>query len=144
MLWEALGLPCLLPRSRTIGAYRMTYFNYNKPGEADQPMGTFLLIPRAALEDVGLMDTQFPLFFNDVDWCWRAKRQCGWRIFYTPDAVVTHVGGAATRQAGGRMRDESHRALLRFYEKHYKDRLSPLVFALALWLIDQSRRRGRR
>lgn len=144
VLWEALGLSRLLPRSRVFGAYRMTYFNYNKPGEVDQPMGTFLLIPRAALTDVGLMDTQFPIFFNDVDWCWRAKRERGWKIFYTPDALVTHFGGASTRQAKGRMRDESHRALARFYEKHYKTRLSPPVFALALGLMEHSRRRGAR
>ena len=43
-------------------------------------MGSFLMIPRAALDEVGLMDPQFPIFFNEVDWCWRAKREHGLQI----------------------------------------------------------------
>ncbi len=134
VLWEYLGLARRFPRSRIFGAYRMTYFDYDRPGEADQPMGTFLLIPRRALDDVGLMDTQFPIFFNEVDWCWRAKREKGYKIYYTPEAEVTHYGGGSTRQAKVRMIRESHRALLRFYEKHYIASIAPPVY----WLITKA------
>lgn len=144
VLWEAIGLARLLPSSRLFGAYRMSYFNYNHSGEADQPMGSFLLIARRAWEQIGPMDTHFPIFFNDVDWCWRAKRTHGWKIYYTPDAVVTHHGGGSTRQAGKRMREESHLAFMRFYEKHYRAHLPAIVFHLALRLIDWSRRRSLR
>ncbi len=142
VLWEAAGLTRLVPFSRRLGAYRMTTFDYNKPGEADQPMGSFLLIARRALGEVGLLDPQFPIFFNDVDWCLRAKREHGWKIYYTPDAVVTHWGGGSTRQAKPAMRDESHRALARFYRKHYQSTLSPPLFRLLLALIEGSRLLG--
>ena len=79
VLWEYCGLSRLWPRSRVFGAYRMTFFDYGRPAEVDQPMGTFLMIPRPAFAEVGLMDLQFPIFFNEVDWCWRAKRGHGWR-----------------------------------------------------------------
>lgn len=140
VLWEATGLARLVPFVPAVGAYRMTAFNYNQPGEADQPMGSFLLLSRRAITEVGLMDTQFPIFFNEVDWCWRAKREHGWKIYYTPDAIVTHWGGGSTRQAPA-MRDESHRALARFYYKHYKSR-SPLLFSFIIALIEWSRRRS--
>src|SRR5258706_379128 len=42
VLWELIGLSRLLPRSRTFGAYRMTWFDYDHVEEVDQPMGTFL------------------------------------------------------------------------------------------------------
>ncbi len=131
VLSESLGLARLFPRSRTLGAYRMTYFDYDQAAPVDQPMGTFLMIPRAAWEDVGPLDPQFPIFFNEVDWCWRAKRGRGWEIWYTPDAVLTHHGGSSTRQAKPAMIRESHRSLLRFYDKHYTGRVPPLL----LWLI---------
>ncbi len=73
VLWEYLGLARLFPRSRRFGAYRMTWFTYEQIAEVDQPMGTFLMLSRRAVEDVGLMDEQFPIFFNEVDWCYRAK-----------------------------------------------------------------------
>lgn len=134
VLWEWLRLPRLLPRSRRVGAYRMAWFDYNKEAEVDQPMGSFLLIPRAALDQVGLLDPRFPLFFNEVDWCWRAKREHGRHIYYTPSAVVTHYGARSTSQVEPRKIKESHRSLLDFYDKHYRARLFPPL----LWLIRQA------
>jgi len=129
VLWDAVGLSRLFPRSRVFGAYRMTWFRYDETAEVDQPMGSFLLLTRVSLDKVGLMDPQFPIFFNEVDWCWRAKREQGFRIYYTPDAVVTHYGGSSTRQVKAAMIRESHRSLLRFYDKHYA-RLAPPVRGL--------------
>ena len=129
LLWDAIGLSRLFPRSRVFGAYRMTFFDYDRVSEVDQPMGSFLLLTRAALDKVGLMDPEFPIFFNEVDWCWRAKREQGFRLYYTPDAVVTHYGGSSTRQVKAAMIRESHRSLLRFYDKHYT-RLVPPVRGL--------------
>ena len=131
VLWEYLGLSRLFPRSQVFGAYRMSWFDYAQAAPVDQPMGTFLMIPRRALTQVGLMDPQFPIFFNEVDWCWRAKRGCGWQIWYTPDATLTHYGGGSTRQVKPAMVRESHRSLLRFYEKHYRRGLFPPLF----WMI---------
>lgn len=128
VLWEYLGLSKLFPKSRRFGAYRMTYFDYDRPGEVDQPMGTFMLISRPCFQAVGLMDTQFPIFFNEVDWCFRAKRELGWRIYYTPEVTITHFGGASTKQVKPKMVRESHQSLIKFYDKHYRSSMSPLLY----------------
>lgn len=133
VLWEYLGLARLFPRSRRFGAYRMTWFTYDHIAEVDQPMGTFLLLSRRAVRAVGLMDERFPIFFNEVDWCYRAKRK-GWKIIFHPEVVIIHHGGASTRQVRPQMVWESHRSLLRFYEKHYRQRLPTLLY----WLIRAS------
>jgi len=127
---EYVGLPRLIPRSKRIGTYRMTYFDYTTDAEVDQPMASCLLIPRKAWEDVGPFDEGFPIFFNDVDWCYRAKERC-WQIYFTASAEVIHEGGASTRQAGRAMIRESHRALRRFYAKHYRKKLWGPVY----WFI---------
>ena len=133
VLWEFLGLSRLFPKSRRFGAYRMTWFDYDSMIEVDQPMGSFLLLSRKAFETVGLMDTQFPIFFNEVDWCWRAKRELGFRIYYTPDVVVTHYGGGSTKQVKAGMVRESHRSLLRFYDKHFASLAVPVR-----WMITRA------
>jgi len=130
VLWEYLGASRLFPHSRRFGAYRMTWFDYDSAIEADQPMGSFLWIPRSVYDIVGGMDPQFPIFFNEVDWCWRAKRGHGLSIWYTPNVVVTHYGGGSTRQVKASMVRESHRSLLRFYDKHYQSLAPPVR-----WLI---------
>lgn len=130
VMWEYLGLARLFPRSRRFGAYRMTWFTYDRIAEVDQPMGTFLMLSRRAVEQVGLMDEQFPIFFNEVDWCYRAKLQ-GWKIYFHPDVVIIHHGGASTRQVRPQMIWESHRSLQKFYQKHYRQRLPLPIY----WLI---------
>ena len=140
VLWEYLGLSRLFPHSRVFGAYRMTWFDYESVIEADQPMGSFLWISRAAYAAVGGMDPQFPIFFNEVDWCRRAKRDFGFPIYYTPDVVVTHYGGGSTRQVKASMVRESHRSLLRFYDKHYPDIAPPLKWLLRTAVLLNERR----
>jgi GT2 family glycosyltransferase len=131
VLCEYLGLAKLLPASHVVGGYRMTEFNYDAPAEVDQPMGSFMMVTRDALREVGDMDETFPIFFNDVDWCYRARRHSNLKIHYLCDATATHYGGGSTRQVRPKMIQESHRSLLRFYEKHYKMRMSRAMF----WLI---------
>lgn len=133
LLWEITGLSRIFPRSRRLGAYRMAWFGYDREADVDQPMGTFLLITREALADVGPLDERFPIFFNEVDWCYRARRR-GWRIRFTPQATVTHFGGGSTRQVSADMAWESRRGLLGFYRKHYA---SP-AFAPVFWLAAAS------
>ncbi|MCS7190841.1 MAG: glycosyltransferase family 2 protein, partial [Fimbriimonadales bacterium] len=73
LLFEVSGLARLFPRSRRLGGYRMRWFRYDTVAEVDQPMATFLMTRRAVIQQVGLMDEAFPLFFNDVDWCYRIR-----------------------------------------------------------------------
>ena len=118
VVWELFGLARLFPNSRTFGAYRMTWFPYDRVAEVDQPMGTFLLLSARAVAQVGQLDEAFPIFFNEVDWCLRCKR-AGWKIYFTPDVEIVHYGGASTVQVGPAMAWELRRGLLKFYAKHY-------------------------
>jgi GT2 family glycosyltransferase len=135
-LWvEALGLARRFPRSRRFGFYRMGWWRYHDTREVEQPMASSFLLRRQAVEEIGgLFDEAFPIFFNDVDLCWRLK-QNGWQIWYLPTAGVLHWGGAGTSQRRAEMIAESHRSLRRFYQKHYRKILSPLVFYATLALI---------
>ncbi|MCS7066857.1 MAG: glycosyltransferase family 2 protein, partial [Fimbriimonadales bacterium] len=134
LLFEVLGLARLCPRSRLLAAYRMRWFTYDHPMPVDQPMGTFLMVRRAVLEQVGLMDEAFPLFFNDVDWCYRIW-QAGWQIWFVPEVEILHHGGASTRQVRPAAIRESHRALEQFYRKHYRSRLPLPLYAPIIGLI---------
>ncbi len=118
VLWELVGLSRLFPNSRIFAAYRMPWFQYDREMEVDQPMGTFLLLSAKAVSQVGILDEDFPIFFNEVDWCLRCRR-AGWKIYFTPDIEIVHYGGASTIQVGAAMAWESRRGLLKFYAKHY-------------------------
>lgn len=53
-----------------------------------------ILVRADVLRDVGLMDEGYFLYFEDVEFCWRA-RQKGWRICYVPEARAVHYHGGS-------------------------------------------------
>ena len=134
VLFEYLRLSRLFPKSKLFGAYRMTYFDYASDAEVDQPMGSCLLISRRALDDIGMFDQDFPIFFNEVDWCYRAGQK-GWKVYFTADAEVVHHGAASTRLVKAEMVKESHRALRKFYEKHYRGQIPTPLYRLIVSAI---------
>jgi GT2 family glycosyltransferase len=77
---------------------------FSRPADVDWIAGCAMWLRRAALEAVGGFDEAFFAYHEEVDWCTRA-RAAGWRVRYTPAAVVTHTGrGAAGGPAAVRIR----------------------------------------
>jgi GT2 family glycosyltransferase len=127
------GLARLAPAGSPLSAYQPREL----PAAAtvvDQPMTSCLLLRGEALRKVGVFDETFPIFFNDVDLCWRL-RQAGWEIWFLPEARVVHHGGASTRQVRLAMLWASHRGLHRYYQKHYRGRLLAPLYGLTVAAI---------
>jgi N-acetylglucosaminyl-diphospho-decaprenol L-rhamnosyltransferase len=61
----------------------------------DWVSGASMIIRREVFEDIGFLDEEYFLYFEEVDFCHRAK-MAGWNIWYVPDSKVMHLEGAAT------------------------------------------------
>jgi len=133
VLFDAFGMSRLFPRNERFGRYRMTYWDHDSRRDVDQPMASALALRRAALDEVGLFDESFPLYFNDVDLCYRLRR-AGWRIVFEPRAKVLHHHGRSTWQVRPGAIIESHRSLIRFYRKHYRGRVGWMGYWAAIAL----------
>jgi hypothetical protein len=133
LLGELTGLARLLPRSRW-GAYRPRDLPEADVAPVEQPMASAFLVRRAALNAIGHFDERFPLFFNDVDLCYRLK-EAGWEILYDPRVRVVHAGGASTRQVRPAAILQSHEGLRRFYGKHYRGHLFWPAYAAIVIMI---------
>ncbi len=88
------------------------------PFPIDHPLGACMLTRRAVLDQVGLLDEQFFMYAEEVDWCYRV-RAAGWSIWQEPRAQVTHVGGASTSQFRSKMQIALYSSRMRFFRKHY-------------------------
>ncbi|MGQ0833297.1 MAG: glycosyltransferase family 2 protein [Microthrixaceae bacterium] len=60
--------------------------------------GACLMTPRAVFEEVGGLSPQFPLNYNDVDYCLKVWRS-GRRVAYDPDTVLFHFESASRETA---------------------------------------------
>lgn len=90
-----------------------------KGGVVLQPMASVLLVKRKCWYDVGVLDEDFPIFFNDVDWCYRLYRDTRYKIYLCNWARAVHHEGASVNRLGVRKKVEFYKGLYRFYKKHY-------------------------
>ena len=89
ILWRRTFLRKLFPNSPVLSRHLMSDWDHNSVRDVDWVLGACMMIRRSALQDVGLMDERFFLYFEDVDWCYRMKKG-GWRVCYVPDARMVH------------------------------------------------------
>jgi GT2 family glycosyltransferase len=137
-------------RWSALDTYRMNHFDYDQSQNAPQPMGTFLLFRREALESTFFnhkslepFDENFPIFFNEVDLLYRLK-VAGWECWYEAGIEIKHYGGESTKQVRKSMIWESHRSLIRYFAKHQRGmaRISLPFLSIAVWLGALVRARG--
>ncbi len=86
----------------------------NEPTEVDWVSGASLMFRSAMLEEVGLFDETYFLYFEETDLSRRAKEH-GWTTYYLPNAGVTHIGSASTQT----YRTKSRRANYWFDSRRY-------------------------
>lgn len=114
------GLSRLFPRSRRFGRYNMTFLDELQTADVDAVVGACMLVRGQALGAAGLLDEQFFMYGEDLDWCLRIK-QVGYRVVYYPGVIVHHVKRAASRTSA-KAQYEFQRAMWLFYRKHYRAR----------------------
>jgi GT2 family glycosyltransferase len=70
-------------------------FGRHEPGALDFLTGAALCLPRAAWQRVGPFDERLFLYFEDVEWCLRA-RAAGFALRVEPRATARHGAGSST------------------------------------------------
>ena len=95
--------------------YLMKKCNYLTSMDVEQPPAAFFMITRETAISVGLLDEQFFLFFNDVDYCKRIAKS-GYRIRYLAEAMVIHHGGKSVAKEAS-YRTQWYIARYRYYKK---------------------------
>lgn len=86
--------------------------------------GALMFVRGAALRQVGLLDEDYFMHCEDLDWCKRFW-DAGCKVAYVPSAGAVHAKGGSGR--GPRVVWHLHRGMIRFYRKHYRSHY-PLVF----------------
>jgi GT2 family glycosyltransferase len=116
-LYRMLGLSKLFSQNPRFGRYNLTYLDPDEMAQVDSVVGAFMLVRREAIQQAGLLDEDFFMYGEDLDWAYRIT-QAGWKVYYNPAVTVLHVKRAASRHSHRATR-EFYRAMRIFYYKHY-------------------------
>jgi GT2 family glycosyltransferase len=136
--YRLTGLSHLFPRSQRFGRYNLTYLDPDQVTEVDSVTGAFMLVRTEAIAQAGLMDGQFFMYGEDLDWAYRIKA-AGWKVYYNPTVTVLHVKRAASRYSP-RAQVEFYRAWDIFYRKHYAAQTSWWLHVLIVSAISLRQR----
>jgi len=74
-------------------------WNHDTSRSCDWVPGCYYLIRREVIDEVGLFDPRYFLYYEEVDHCLAAKN-AGWEVHYFPDTSVIHLGGESAKSEG--------------------------------------------
>ncbi|MFA5238857.1 MAG: glycosyltransferase family 2 protein [Phycisphaerae bacterium] len=117
-LCQVLNLSGLFPKSAFFSEPFMKHWTYDETRKVDVLSGCFWLVRREALDEVGLLDEDFFIYGEDVDWCKRFH-DAGWDVVFYHSAEAIHFGGASADNAPIRFYLEMHKADLQYWRKHH-------------------------
>ena len=100
-------------------SYLAKDFDYNALSEVDQVMGAFFMMRREVIDEVGLLDEKYFYWFEEGDYCRRAKN-AGFKTIYLPGSAIIHHGAMSFRQLDWRKQLVWNHSLQRYFWLHGK------------------------
>ncbi len=89
-----------------------------QPRHVDWISGACLMIRSEVVERIGMLDEQFFIYAEELDWCFRAGR-AGWKVYALDDVSVIHHQAQSMRQVFAVALQYLVETRLRYYRKHY-------------------------
>lgn len=109
------------PMSRLLQRWNISHTERDTPHPTDWVPGAALMIRREVFESIGLLDESYFLYFEEVDFCLRARR-AGFSCWYVPQSRVIHFVGQSTGVTSarpGRRPRYWFESRARFWLQHY-------------------------
>ncbi|WP_400191812.1 glycosyltransferase [Hymenobacter sp. B81] len=132
---KVFGLAALFPRSRTFGRYHLGFLHQDQTHQIEVLSGAFMLMRRAALDQVGLLDEDYFMYGEDIDLSYRLL-QGGWLNYYYPGTRIIHYKGESTKRTSVNYVFVFYRAMVIFARKHFAPQRAgwfALLINLAIW-----------
>jgi GT2 family glycosyltransferase len=119
------GLAAHFPKSKFFGRIDYTWWDHSEPRSVGWVVGAYFLIRRQTMEDIGVLDDRYFLYFEEIDYCLSARR-AGWDVVFYPYASVIHLGGQSSLKTGKRVSAKGKQVVairitseFRYYRKLY-------------------------
>ncbi len=142
-LWASLtyfsNLEYWFPESTLFGRYHQYYKDLKAVHSIDAVSGAALIARKSAVDEIGLLDEQFFMYAEDLDWCKRF-RESGYEVIYHPEAVVIHHKNksgikSTSQQIAKKTRKHFYNTMLQYYDKHYKNKYPQFMRNLVRYLL---------
>jgi N-acetylglucosaminyl-diphospho-decaprenol L-rhamnosyltransferase len=115
--WREFFRGARLPMTeRLLPSSAIKIANLMKTREVDWVTGASFMMPRRVVDQIGLMDARYFLYFEEVDFMFRVRR-AGYEIWHVAESRVVHLAGQAT---GMRSDNAPQRTPYYWYQSRFK------------------------
>lgn len=90
---------------------------YTKLRYPDWVQGAFYFLRKEAIDDVGLLNEDYFMYMEDVDYAYRLKK-AGWEVVFVPEAKIIHLGGDVLATRNQRAVIGEYKGLKYYFKKH--------------------------
>ena len=118
-LWRLLKLDKIFHNSSVYGRYNYTFHSHDDSLEVDAVSGACMMFRKTLLSEIGYFDEIFFLYFEDTDFCYRAKKKC--KVIYNPDFSVIHIKGESFKNSKFNVNYEFFKSFYSFYVKYFNE-----------------------
>ncbi len=113
----------LFPSKKFFRGTRMTDWDHNDTREVAQIIGACFMTKRTIFDELSGFDERFFMYYEEVDYCYRAKQK-GYKVYFFSPAAIIHKGGCSSNPESetGTLNIYRYRyeSLVAFYKKHFK------------------------
>ncbi len=115
-------------------------WDHNAIRTCDWVVGCYYLVRKELIDQIGLFDPRYFLYFEEVDHCFAAKK-AGWDVVFYPHTTVIHLGGESAKsdgaltEGGKQLEALQMESELLYYRKNH-GLGTALASVLLTWLAD--------
>jgi len=132
--FKMFGFSTLFPKSKLFNKYHLGYLDKNKTHEVDVLAGAFMMVRKAVLDQVGLLDEDFFMYGEDIDLSYRIT-QAGYKNYYFPETRIIHYKGESTKKGSVNYIFLFYNAMIIFARKHFSRKNARLYSSLINFAI---------
>lgn len=136
-LTELLAAAATGPVTQLLLSFDVGIGVYDEPFEPPWLSFAGVVIRRDVIDQIGPMDERYFMYFEDIDYCRRARR-AGWKVLHDPSARIIHLRGGTSSVKSAIMNRERipqyyYESRSRYFAKYYGGRVG-LWFTNVLWM----------
>jgi len=134
------GIARLFPRWKLVAGYLQSWKSLDEVHEIEACSGAAMIVRQSAIEEVGLLDEDFFMYAEDIDWCYRFAL-AGWKTIFDPQVAVRHHKyksgqGQADWSIKSRTIAAFYDTMKQFMNKHYQNKYPRVVLFVSFVMIE--------
>ncbi|MCK5617547.1 glycosyltransferase family 2 protein [Candidatus Pacearchaeota archaeon] len=116
----------------------MKFWNHNSVRFVDCVSGCFMLIKQSLIEQIGGLDEQFFMYYEDSEFCHRVRKMAKKKVVYFPNDIICHLHGKSGDKTRFITLKECFKSAVIYFNKRHGKMLGTFLMFISkfIWLTE--------